>query len=124
MLFLLVAVAVARMSDSTNFQSPDSADMDFNDQSDFELSEFLKIDEWLGDDPASMVHGVPTNSNFYQSNEVDYSIGSISNPDGHSGRKYPFFPTAHLVLSFGYRLDASVQGSYACRKSLSLSEVC
>lgn len=78
------------MSDSTNFQSPDSADMDFNDQSDFELSEFLKIDEWLGDDPASMVHGAPANSYFYQSNEVDDSFGSSSNPDGPSGRKYPF----------------------------------
>ncbi|XP_010047371.2 probable WRKY transcription factor 50 [Eucalyptus grandis] len=70
------------MSDSPNLRSPDSPDMDFNDQSDFELSEFLKIDEWLGDDPASMVHGAPANY-FYQ-NEADDSIGSSSNPEGPS----------------------------------------
>ncbi|XP_030530571.1 probable WRKY transcription factor 50 isoform X2 [Rhodamnia argentea] len=73
------------MSDSTNFQSPDSPDMDFNNKSGFEFSELLEIDEWIGDDPASMVHGAPANSYFYQSNEADDSIGSSSNPEGPSG---------------------------------------
>ncbi|KAI6682186.1 probable WRKY transcription factor 50 isoform X2 [Syzygium oleosum] len=97
------------MSDSTNFQSPDSADMDFNDQSDFELSEFLKIDEWLGDDPASMVHGAPANSYFYQSNEVDDSIGSSSNPDGPSGRAEGGKEKKEVKERFAFKTKSEVE---------------
>ncbi|KAI3409678.1 WRKY domain-containing protein [Psidium guajava] len=72
------------MSDSTNFRPLDSPDMDFNDNSDFELSEFLKIDELFGGDPASVVHGAPANSYFYPANEADDYIGSSSNPEAPS----------------------------------------
>ncbi|KAF8040646.1 hypothetical protein BT93_B2772 [Corymbia citriodora subsp. variegata] len=97
------------MSDSTNFRSSDSPDMDFNEHSEFELSEFLKIDEWLGDDPASMVHGGPANKFFYQSSEVDDSIGSSSNPEGPSGHAEGGKEKKEVKERFAFKTKSEVE---------------
>lgn len=73
----------------------DSPENDFAEGSNFELNEFLMFDDWLGEDPASMVSGSLTNP-VYQASEGDDPSGGSSHIGGHTSSKH--FQTYNIYI--------------------------
>ncbi|KAF3446079.1 hypothetical protein FNV43_RR11258 [Rhamnella rubrinervis] len=73
------------MSD-IKIKSQDSPENNFADDSNFEFSEFLMFEEWVDEDPASVVSG-PLPNPLYQTNEGDEAGASSSHIGGLTSRE-------------------------------------
>ncbi|KAI4376441.1 hypothetical protein MLD38_014203 [Melastoma candidum] len=56
--------------------------MDFGEPTDFELSEFLKIDEWFGDDPASFAPIIAAMEDPFYHSDGGLGVGDLSGTSG------------------------------------------